>query len=87
MNEILARIHDLCAKELAERVRIAAEDLKQAYAGGPTSSTEILLEELRQEIEGYITGEMADLVDDERLAAAVLHRLPHMLSAPHPTSL
>ncbi len=83
-DDVLSRIHDLCAKELAERVRIAADDLKKAYASGPEAATEIVLEDLRQEVESCITGEMADLVDDERLAAALLHRLPKFLPAPKP---
>lgn len=81
-EETLARVHDLCAKELAERVRIAAHDLKQAYASGPEAATDILLEDLRLEIEACITEEMADLVDDERLAAALLHQLPSFLAPP-----
>jgi hypothetical protein len=87
VNETLARVHDLCAKELAERVRIAADDLKRAYASGPETSAELLLEDLRLEVEQFITGEMADLVDDERLAATLLGQLPRFLSTPRPTSL
>jgi len=81
-EETLSRVHDLCAKELAERVRIAANDLKQAYAVGPEAGTDLLLDDLRLEIEQCITVEMADLVDDERLAAALLHQLPRFLTPP-----
>ena len=81
-DDILGRVHDLCAKELAERVRIAAGELKRAYASPTEGATDILLEDLQQEIGLVITGEMADLVDDERLAALLLKNLPRFLPEP-----
>lgn len=79
-DDVLARVHDLCAKELAERVRIAAGALRAAYATDDPTATDLLLEELRGEVEACITESMADLVDDERLAASILGRLPSVLT-------
>jgi len=87
VNDTLARVHDLCAKELAERVRIAADELKKAYASGPETSTHILLEDLRQEIELCVSDELSDLVGDELLAKALIDHLPKFLADPRPTSL
>jgi hypothetical protein len=83
-EDTLSRVHDLCAKELAARVRLAAVELAKAYRGGPEIATDILLEDLRLEVEHCIADEMADLVDDERLAATLLGRLPTVLPAPQP---
>ena len=75
----MARVHDLCAKELAERVRIAGTALRRAYAGGPEITTSILLDELKREVEGYLTSELADLAADEYLVTRLLDRLPGFL--------
>ena len=87
-DSVLARIHDLCAKELAERVRITADELKRAYAGTARGLAESdLLAGIKSEIENALTGEMADLVEDERMAAALLSRLPRFLDGRTWTSL
>lgn len=83
-EDALARVHDLCAKELAERTRIVSAELARAYRGDRAIATEILLAELKAEIQGYLEDEVGALAEDERLAAAIRSRLPRFLRPPLP---
>jgi hypothetical protein len=79
-DQVLARVHDLCVKELTERMRLASHELRQAYAGAvPGLAESDLLSGIKGEVENCLSGEMADLVEDERMVAAILGRLPRFL--------
>lgn len=78
-EETLEKVHDLCAKELAERVRIAGDLLRRAWTGTPEVGLQLLLAEIREEIMGVLNDETGDLAEDERLVAILVDRLPGFL--------
>lgn len=75
---MLSRVHELCGHELAERVRIAADALRQAYAGHDVAHHPELAGILKEEVEHYLSAELSDLAADEALVARVLTHLPRM---------
>lgn len=78
-EETLEKVHDLCAKELAERVRIAGDALRRAWTGTPEVGMQLLLGELREEIMAVLDEETGDLAEDERLVTILVDRLPGFL--------
>ena len=78
-EETLEKVHDLCAKELAERVRIAGDLLRRAWTGTPEVGVQLLLGELREEIMAVLDDETGDLAEDERLVGLLVDRLPGFL--------
>ena len=78
-EETLAKVHDLCARELAERVRIAGNALRRAWTGTPEVGVQLLLGEIREEILAVLDDETGDLAEDERLVTLLLDRLPGFL--------
>ncbi len=77
--ETLEKVHDLCAQELAERVRIAGDALRQSWTGTPGVGITLLAGEIREEIMGVLDDETGDLAEDERLVTIMLDRLPGLL--------
>lgn len=78
-EETLEKIHDLCAKELAERVRLAGDLIRRAWSGTPDVGVQLLLGEIREEILAVLDDETGDLAEDERLAGLLVDRLPGIL--------
>ena len=83
-HDTLALVHELCASELAVRIRIMTGELKKVYAGETADPPQALIEDLRQEVEHCIQEEMDDLVNDERQAAAFLEDAPPRHTEPPP---
>jgi len=71
----MTRVHELCAAELEQRVRIAARQLHEAYLAGDGSTRDRLLAELRLELEAVLREETSALAEDERFAASFLEGL------------
>lgn len=75
----MSRVHELCAAELADRVRIAADALRRAYAEGQAVPAADLAGQLKLEVDGYLNAELADLARDEHLVTKLLDRLPRAM--------
>lgn len=79
-SESGAAVHDLCARELAKRVRLLRREI--SHSPPPASSRRDLLDAIRTEVDDYLAGETADLADDEAIARRMAARVPRLLPRP-----